>query len=321
MHCFLPFVAAASLIKAESPLQKEFSQLRKEHQKAISDATRAVDDLYRQTLNSLQKRANELHEADTVVAVRTELERLKKSNGKFLSLPQTAAELEKYLIDTTWVPHAEPNNPYTVNRDGRFVGREAQPTFKVTGRRTLTMFWGPTTHIPCVLSEDCSLMIEQAGVRHTFVRTERTSFLERKAASVEVSNMKAVPLAASGDDKGWMRVPEKLAEGKAIVFMPDGPTNGVADIKVIESGWLMLACNYDYQGNDSGEWKDDLWDEARFSKEAWQKLVKEDLGGDLLKANNRAQTIFTKFIKKGQTLRLRCNKHDPPYPILLTAPK
>ena len=42
----------------------------------------------------------------------------------------------------------------------------------------------------------------------------------------------------------------------------------------------------------------------------------DDLGGALVKGDNRAQVNFSKTVHQGEKLRLRCNKYDPPYPIL-----
>ena len=96
------------------------------------------------------------------------------------------------------------------------------------------------------------------------------------------------------------------------------PHNPVADIEIEADGCLFLACNWDYQGNQSGNWEKERWTEKNFKSKGWSRLSKDDLGGDLIKNDNRAQTIFFKRVKKGEKLRLRCNKYDPPYPILLT---
>lgn len=99
--------------------------------------------------------------------------------------------------------------------------------------------------------------------------------------------------------------------------MPDNEHFGVADIQVISDGYLFIACNWDYQGNQSGDWDKDAWDERKLKTKGWDKLTKRELGGELIKNNNRVQTVFVKRVKKGDTFRLRCNKYDPPFPILL----
>jgi hypothetical protein len=48
-------------------------------------------------------------------------------------------------------------------------------------------------------------------------------------------------------------------------------------------------------------------------------MGKTELGGILVKGDNRAQVVFSKQVRKGDSFRIRCNKYDPPFPILLTA--
>ncbi len=142
--------------------------------------------------------------------------------------------------------------------------------------------------------------------------------MKRTPAQIEVVNMQPTPLVESPDKKGWARVPAQLTKYKATVYMPaEGGTNGVADIKVTGDGYLMVACNYDYQGNTQGKWDEEDWNESYFKKKGWRKLSKTELGGILVKGDNREQVIFYKQLKKGDALRIRCNKYDPPFPILL----
>ncbi len=139
-------------------------------------------------------------------------------------------------------------------------------------------------------------------------------------ASIRVVNMEAVPLVASDDGKSWARVPLHLATYGARVHMPTGSTNGIADIEVTGSGYLMLACNYDYQGNASGDWQKDVWDISQFQEKGWRRMKPGELGGLLVKGDNREQIVFVKRVKEGDRLRIRCNKHDPPFPILVAPP-
>lgn len=143
--------------------------------------------------------------------------------------------------------------------------------------------------------------------------------MKRTPAQIEVLNMEPTPLVASKEKTGWASVPPQLTKYAAIVYMPSGGTNGVADIKVNSDGYLMLACNYDYQGNSSGKWDEEDWNEKKFKSKGWHMMSKTDLGGLLVKGDNRAQVVFAKQVRKGDTLRIRCNKYDPPYPILLPA--
>jgi hypothetical protein len=144
--------------------------------------------------------------------------------------------------------------------------------------------------------------------------------MRRNPVRVEVLEMKPQPLVeAAGTAKwnGWLQVPPKLKEYGAIVYMPTKDHLGVAEIKVVADGYLLLACNYDYQGNSGGDWAEERWDEERFVSRGWHPLSKAELGGDLVKTDKRQQVVFGKAVRKGETLRLRCNKYDPPYPIVI----
>ncbi len=141
--------------------------------------------------------------------------------------------------------------------------------------------------------------------------------IAKTPATVSVLNMQPVPLVISADKNGWARIPTVLSNNGATIFAPTASTNGAADIEVTADGYLLLACNWDYQGNQSGDWEKERWTESKFKSKGWDRLSKNELGGELVKNDNRAQTIFVKRVKKGEHLRLRCNKYDPPYPILL----
>jgi hypothetical protein len=143
--------------------------------------------------------------------------------------------------------------------------------------------------------------------------------MKRNPARIEALSMQAVPLVAGNDKLGWARVPERLVKHEASVFMPARKHQGVADIQVTGDGYLLLACNYDYQGNASGNWKQDVWDERKFKSKGWLRISNKELGGALVKGDNREQILFVKHVRKGESFRLRCNKYDPPLPIALGA--
>jgi len=91
-------------------------------------------------------------------------------NPKQKPNPQTQTELQKFLINTTWMADGKADRSYTFRKNGIFEGKKSKPSFEVTGRRTVTISWGSQTKIPCLITEDCSTMIELAGARHTYVR-------------------------------------------------------------------------------------------------------------------------------------------------------
>lgn len=144
-------------------------------------------------------------------------------------------------------------------------------------------------------------------------------------AAITVINMEPRPLVKSSDENGWLTVPDNLTRYAASIYFPvqgqGGGTNGVADITVVKSGYLLLACNYYYQGNSSGDWQKEVWDAKEFKRKGWRPLTKTDLGGLLLNHGNQEQTVFYKKVEAGQNVRLRCNKYQPPYPIVLGSVK
>ena len=141
--------------------------------------------------------------------------------------------------------------------------------------------------------------------------------MQKFPAIVGVLNMKPLELKPGEGRGAWARVPKELGDRKAIVFMPEGGVNGVADLTVIEEGWVLIAVNYDNQGNSGGDWDKDVWTARTFKSKGWNELSKRELGGDLVKTDGRVQQVFAKRIKKGTNERIRCNKYDPPYVIIL----
>jgi hypothetical protein len=59
------------------------------------------------------------------------------------------------------------------------------------------------------------------------------------------------------------------------------------------------------------------WTAEQFVENGWQRLSEEDVGGPLIHGSGREQVIFVKQLRKGEELRLRCNKYDPPFLIVL----
>ncbi len=91
---------------------------------------------------------------------------------------------------------------------------------------------------------------------------------------IAVLQMKVKPLVVCADKDGWARIPDMLSQRGAVIYMPDDGHLGVADIQVISDGYLFITCNWDYQGNQSGDWDKDAWDERKFKSKGWDKLTK-----------------------------------------------
>ena len=140
--------------------------------------------------------------------------------------------------------------------------------------------------------------------------------IRNSPAKIEVVNMTPVILTERPEKNAWSRVPSQLATYQTMIFAPTGAVNGVADYKVTSAGYLLVACNYDYQGNASGDWKEGCWTRADFYTHGWTEATSEDLGGALVNGQNRQQVVFVKKVEAGETGRLRSNKYDPPYFIL-----
>jgi hypothetical protein len=143
--------------------------------------------------------------------------------------------------------------------------------------------------------------------------------MKRSPASIEVINMQPTPLVVSAEKGGWAKIPDQLSKYNAVIYKPTGNTNGVTDLTVLSDGWLIVSCNYDYQGNNGGNWDEEVWSEKKFRTKGWHLLSKNEVGGLLVKTDNKEQTLFCKQVRKGEKLRMRCNKYDPPFPILLSS--
>lgn len=137
--------------------------------------------------------------------------------------------------------------------------------------------------------------------------------IRREAAEVEVIGMKLVPLVVGSGKTAWSRIPQDLLKFKTQVFASEVRSKGVAEYKVTKGGYLVVACNYSYQGNDSGDWVEHRWKREQFYANGWRELVPEDVGGPLMDGQNRHHVLFVKGVTAGQSGSLRCNKYSPPY--------
>ena len=124
------------------------------------------------------------------------------------------------------------------------------------------------------------------------------------------------------DVPAFHSIPEQFLKHKATMFaIPKNKHNGIAEITVQADGYLFLACNYSNQGNSGGGWQKERWTAKQFVQNGWRHLTNDETGGVLQKAKmdkrpDRQFEIFVKFVKKGEAFRLRCNKYEPPYPIV-----
>lgn len=142
--------------------------------------------------------------------------------------------------------------------------------------------------------------------------------LASQPATIEAVAMNPSALEISEEKKGWNGIPERFKFHNATIFKPERDQLGVAEFRVVKDGYVLLACNFDYQGNRSGGWSEEALSKDEFQKLGWKQIRNPKIaGGSLVQNDGRIQTIFYKKVHKGEYCRLRCNKYDPPYPILL----
>jgi len=141
--------------------------------------------------------------------------------------------------------------------------------------------------------------------------------IARNSAGVRVVNANPRPLRVSNHEKGWHRVPESLLKHRAIIFSNEsGKTNGVVDFEVLKTGYVLLACDYSYQGNQSGNWVEERWTSDDFVNNGWKHFTEQMMGGLLVSAKGKRFDVFMKKLKQGEKLRLRCNKYLAPIVIV-----
>jgi len=143
--------------------------------------------------------------------------------------------------------------------------------------------------------------------------------VKHQPAIVHVEGTRPEQLAPGSGTTGWAKVPDNLKRLAAVVQMPLSKHLGVAEYRVSGSGWAIIACNWDYQGNQSGDWKKEALSESNLISQGWRKLSEAELGGRLVKGDGRVQTVFIKKLERGEEGRLRCNKYDPPFFIVGSA--
>ncbi len=147
--------------------------------------------------------------------------------------------------------------------------------------------------------------------------------IRKNAATVQVADKRLVPLVPSTVLKEMAQVPRQFLAFRTQIFYPtdngDKVANGVADYEVKTDGYLLLACNFGFQGSGT-KLIQDLWTKEQFVTNGWQEITPAELGGTLIRGGGvRDQTLFLKKAAKGERGHLRCNKYDPPY-FIMTSP-
>lgn len=137
-----------------------------------------------------------------------------------------------------------------------------------------------------------------------------------QSAKIQVREMKAEPLVQS--EEGWRIIPEFLLKNRAMVYggIARGKPGRVADIEVLESGKLLVACYYGYEGNNSGGWVETRWKKKDFIDNGWEFFDDSQEMGRLIQKKDRKYLLFSKDVTKGEKLSLQCNKYGAPRPIV-----
>lgn len=140
----------------------------------------------------------------------------------------------------------------------------------------------------------------------------------RHPGTIEVAQMKFVPLAPTPGKETMTQVPDQFLKFPMMMFTPTDKYHGVAEYEVTGEGYLMVACNFDNQGG-RGAWTNERWTKDQFLAHGWEEVSPGEVGGVLVKGGARTQTLFVRKAAQGERGRLRCNKYDPPYFIVPAA--
>lgn len=143
-------------------------------------------------------------------------------------------------------------------------------------------------------------------------------------AKVEVAEIDSLELTVNNGPNPFTQVPKIFTTHKATAYAsPQKDGAGVAKITVLADGYLLVGCNYTYQGNDSGGWTETRWLPEKFVSQGWRRLTTKELGGELVQnypdKSVLPQDVFVKYVRQGEEMTLRCNKYRPPVVILFDA--
>lgn len=136
-----------------------------------------------------------------------------------------------------------------------------------------------------------------------------------KPATITVAGQEPIALDPELENQPFKEIPGVLAKRATIYHKQKDRYNGVCAITVDKEGFLLLACDYNPNGNNSNGWQQERWMPERFEKEGWKKLSAQDLGGSLGEL-----TIFLKYVKAGEEVKVRTSKYSAPKAIIFDAP-
>ena len=337
---FVSLIVIPSFSYAESPFEKELKDMTSAHNEAIDASTRLIDGHYEKVLVPLMKRAGAAGDVAAAVKIKAALDRLPKEAEKTLIGQWDLRTTTNYTSVITFLPKGKGLNsaggPFEWNIIGRtlYLGDlEKRPdAFELpvkdgllTGSNRFGNGITMTRKVPETMpsteaaQDEAQVKPKRKPAAQIQRMTARWDDIRKEPAAVEVLNMKPLPLGVGQGETAWMRVPDQLTKYRTTILTATGPMNGVADYRVTKAGYLLVACNFDYQGNSSGEWEASRWTREQFHEHGWREATNKDLGGVLVKGDNREQVVFVKRVAAGESGRLRCNKYDPPYFIVCSS--
>jgi hypothetical protein len=136
------------------------------------------------------------------------------------------------------------------------------------------------------------------------------------AAEVALTPYRPVPLDT------WKGLPAAFRTTPLVVYAQhelsgQGVVMPPAQFKVTRGGIVLVACDYSYQGNNTGGWTATRMTKEQFVEQGWRVLEEEKSGGPLWKSDPKKPfVVFWKNVREGETYSLRCNKYAPPFVIL-----
>jgi hypothetical protein len=141
--------------------------------------------------------------------------------------------------------------------------------------------------------------------------------LIRNSAQVNSLKYEAEPIVAiANGPAGWRSVAPIFQHAKAVSYSRSKQSSGLAEFEVTRSGYLLLACNWSYQGNPSGGWVPSRLKKEDFIQRGWQPVDNAIFSGLVRFESKGDQALFIKRVEKGEKYTLRCNKYYPPYAIV-----
>ncbi len=333
----MSLMVISSLSHAESPFEQELKELTSTRNEAIDASTRLIDNYYEKMLVPLMKRAGAAGDVDAAVKIKAALDRLPKQAEKTLIGEWDLRTTTNYTSVITFLPKGKGLNSAGDPFEWKIIGRtlylgdlEKRPdAFELpvkdgllTGSNrfgngiTMTKKLPETGPSSDAAQDETQVKQKRKPASQIQRMTASWDDIRKEPAAVEVLNMKSQPLVVGQGKTAWMRVPDQLTKYRTTIFTATEPMNGAANYRVTKAGYLLVACNFDYQGNSSGEWEASRWTREQFYEHGWREATHKDLGGALVKGDNREQVVFVKRVAAGESGRLRCNKYDPPYFIL-----